>query len=40
LIFSPRAWLKLQYFCHAGDTEVGGFGIAAADDCLYLEAKI
>ena len=35
--FSPLAWLKLQYLCHAGDTEVGGFGIAAEDDLLYIE---
>ena len=28
LIFAPLAWLKLQFFCHAGDTEIGGFGVA------------
>ncbi|MBL8792410.1 MAG: hypothetical protein JNM56_00750, partial [Planctomycetia bacterium] len=37
LTFSPLAFLKLQLFCHAGDTEVGGFGISAADDFLYIE---
>ena len=37
LTFAPWAWLKLQYFCHAGPTEVGGFGIARAADPLYLE---
>ena len=37
LTFAPLAWLKLQYFCHAGGTEVGGFGIAAEDDLLYVE---
>ena len=37
LKFSPLAWLKLQYFCHAGDTEIGGFGVAADDDPLYVE---
>ena len=37
LTFSPLAWLKLQYFCHAGGTEVGGFGRAAEDDPLYVE---
>lgn len=37
LIFAPLAWLKLQFFCHAGDTEIGGFGISAADDLLYVE---
>jgi proteasome lid subunit RPN8/RPN11 len=31
------AWLKLVYFCHAGDTEVGGFGICASHDYLYVE---
>jgi hypothetical protein len=29
LTFSPLAWLKLQFFLHAGDTEVGGFGVSA-----------
>jgi len=28
LRFSPAAWAKLLYFCHAGDTEIGGFGVA------------
>jgi proteasome lid subunit RPN8/RPN11 len=37
LTFSPLAWLKLKYFCHAGSTEVGGFGIAAEEDLLYIE---
>ncbi len=37
LRFAPLAWLKLQWFCHAGRTEVGGFGISAADDLLYVE---
>ncbi len=37
LYFSPLAWLKLQWFCHAGDTEVGGFGISAAHNPLYIE---
>ena len=37
LMFDPLAWLKLVYFCHAGDTEIGGFGIAAPDDLLYVE---
>jgi hypothetical protein len=37
LTFAPLAFLKLQYFCHAGPTEVGGFGIAAAADPLYVE---
>ena len=37
LTFDPLCWLKLQYFCHAGDTEIGGFGISAADDPLYIQ---
>jgi proteasome lid subunit RPN8/RPN11 len=28
LRFSPTAWAKLQFFCHAGETEIGGFGVA------------
>jgi hypothetical protein len=35
--FSALAWLKLQYFCHAGPTEIGGFGISAEKDLLYVE---
>jgi hypothetical protein len=35
--FAPLAWLKLQYFCHAGPTEIGGFGLTSADDLLYVE---
>ena len=27
LQFTPTAWLKLQCLCHAGETEIGGFGI-------------
>jgi proteasome lid subunit RPN8/RPN11 len=37
LVFSPLAWMKLQYFCHAVDTEIGGFAIARSDDLLYVE---
>ena len=37
LLFAPLAWLKLLYFCHAGDTEVGGFGVTDIDDLLYVE---
>jgi hypothetical protein len=36
LTFAPLAWLKLQFFCHAGDTEIGGFGIASKKDLLYV----
>ncbi len=35
--FSPLAWLKLQWFCHAGPTEVGGFGISAENNLLHIE---
>ena len=37
LTFAPLAWLKLQFFCHAGNTEIGGFGISAEDDPLHVE---
>jgi proteasome lid subunit RPN8/RPN11 len=37
LLFAPLAWLKLQWFCHAGGTEVGGFGVSAERDPLYIE---
>jgi hypothetical protein len=37
LIFSPLAWLKLMFFLHAGGTEVGGFGVSAKDNFLYVQ---
>ena len=37
LRFSPTAWAKLLYLRDAGDTEVGGFGISAVDDLLFIE---
>lgn len=37
LIFSPLAWLKLQFFLHAGETEIGGFAVSSDDDPLYIE---
>jgi proteasome lid subunit RPN8/RPN11 len=37
LTFAPLAWLKLQYLCHAGDSEIGGFAVTAAADPLYVE---
>jgi proteasome lid subunit RPN8/RPN11 len=40
LIFAPLAWLKLQFFCHVGDTEIGGFGITAKNELLYVEEFI
>lgn len=36
LRFSPTAWAKLLFLRDLGSTEVGGFGIAAADDLLYV----
>jgi len=37
LRLSPTAWAKLLFLRDVGDTEVGGFGISAADDLLYVE---
>jgi hypothetical protein len=37
LRFSPYAWSKLLYLRDAGDTEVGGFGISAADEPFLIE---
>ncbi len=37
LRFSPTAWAKLLFVRDCGPTEVGGFGIAAEDDLLYVE---
>ena len=37
LRFSPTAWAKLLFLQDLGPTEVGGFGISAADDCLRIE---
>ena len=37
LVFAPLAWLKLQMFCHTGDTEIAGFGISAKTNLLYIE---
>ena len=37
LTFAPLAWLKLQFFCHVGTSEIGGFGISAKNDLLYVE---
>lgn len=36
LRFTPSAWAKLYYFCHAGDTEIGGFGLTDPDDPLLV----
>jgi hypothetical protein len=37
LRFSPTAWAKLLHLRDLGETEVGGFGISAADDLLLVE---
>jgi proteasome lid subunit RPN8/RPN11 len=37
LRFSPSAWSKLLFMRDRGPTEVGGFGIAPADDLLFVE---
>ena len=37
LRLTPYAWLKWQFMCHRGATEVAGFGLSAAHDPLYLE---
>ena len=37
LRFSPTAWAKLLFFRDHGQTEIGGFGIARADDLLFIE---
>ncbi len=40
LRFTPYSWAKLQWFCHHGDTEIGGFGITSTDDLLLIEEFI
>ena len=37
LTFSALAWLKFQYLCHAGPTEVGGFALSHPDEPLFVE---
>ena len=37
LVLSPLAWLKLLFLLHAGDSEVGAFGVSDEDDLLYIE---
>ena len=37
LRFSPTAWAKLLFLRDLGDSEVGAFGISAADDLLFIE---
>ena len=35
--FSPTAWAKLLFLRDLGETEIGGFGITAADDLLRVQ---
>ena len=37
LRFSPTAWAKLLYLREAGESEIGGFGISAADNPAFIE---
>jgi hypothetical protein len=37
LRFSPTAWAKLLFLRDAGETEIGGFGVAPHDDLLFVE---
>jgi hypothetical protein len=37
LRFSPTAWAKLLYFRDKSENEVGGFGITAQDDLLFIQ---
>ena len=37
LRFCPTAWAKLLFFRDRGQTEIGGFGLASADDLLRVE---
>jgi hypothetical protein len=37
LRFSPTAWAKLLFLRDAGDTEIGGFGLAPSEDLLFVE---
>jgi hypothetical protein len=36
LRFSPQAWAKLLFFRDRDESEIGGFGITAADDLLRI----
>jgi hypothetical protein len=37
LRFTPTAWAKLLFLRDEGETEIGGFGITAADDLLLVQ---
>jgi proteasome lid subunit RPN8/RPN11 len=36
LVWDPIPWLKLQFLCHKGDTEVGGFAIVDKENWLRV----
>ena len=40
LKFTPSAWAKLQFFCHQGESEIGGFGITSKENLLLIEEFI
>ena len=40
LRFTPTAWAKFQFFCHHGETEIGGFGVTDAEDLLLVKEFI
>ena len=37
LVLTPRAWLKWQFLCHAGPTEIGAFGLSQERSPLVVE---
>lgn len=37
LRFTPDAWAKLEYLCHAGPTEISGFAVVPTNDLLLVE---
>lgn len=37
LVLAPLAWLKLQFLLHAGETEIGGFGVSHERNLLYVD---
>ena len=37
LRFTSYAWAKLHWFCHHGETEIGGFGVSLNNDLLLIE---
>ena len=37
LVLTPRAWLKWQFLCHAGPTEIGAFSLSQERSPLVVE---